>query len=174
MFRLNGSRAPGLHHRHLVDAILHCSPENSQGTRDGSLSTTTCKVRTSLGFSRKLALVLRSLCFAVVSNALRSFLFPQSLRRYVHKTCRYPRFLAEWRTLPPESPVDRDLNAWQQLAKEMGDGRPIRPLAPDGIMHTDAANVGYGGTLHVNGSPGDPGQWSDQGIWTWQDRAECI
>jgi hypothetical protein len=37
----------------------------------------------------------------------------------------------------------RDLKAWQQLAKEMGDGRPIRPLAPDGIMHTDATDVGY-------------------------------
>jgi hypothetical protein len=41
-------------------------------------------------------------------------------------------------------------------------------------MHTDAAEVGYGGTLDVNGSPGDPGKWSDQGIWIWQDRAECI
>jgi hypothetical protein len=54
----------------------------------------------------------------------------------------------------------RDLKAWQLLAKEMGDGRPIRLLAPDGIMHTDTADVGYGGTLAVNGSPGDPGKWS--------------
>jgi hypothetical protein len=68
----------------------------------------------------------------------------------------------------------RDLKAWKQLAKEMGDGGPIRPLAPDGIKNTDAADVGYGGTLDVNGSPGDPGKWSDQGIRTWHDRAECI
>jgi hypothetical protein len=36
----------------------------------------------------------------------------------------------------------------------MGDGRPIRPKAPDGIMRTDAAKVGYGGNLYVKGSPG--------------------
>jgi hypothetical protein len=41
-------------------------------------------------------------------------------------------------------------------------------------MHTDAADVGYCGTLDVNGSPGDPGKWSDQDIWTCQDRAEGI
>jgi hypothetical protein len=68
----------------------------------------------------------------------------------------------------------RDLKAWKQLAKEIGDGRPIRPLATDRIMPTDAADVGYGGTLDFNGSPGDPGKWSDRGIWTWQDRAEGI
>jgi hypothetical protein len=67
----------------------------------------------------------------------------------------------------------RELKAWKQIAKEMGDGRPIRPLAPDGFMQADAAYVGYSGTLDVNGSPGDPGKWSDQGICTWQDRAEC-
>jgi hypothetical protein len=68
----------------------------------------------------------------------------------------------------------RDLKAWQQLTKGMGDGRPIRPLAPDGITLTDAADVGYDGTLDVNGSPGDAEKWSDQDIWTWPDRAECI
>jgi hypothetical protein len=41
-------------------------------------------------------------------------------------------------------------------------------------MHTDAADVGFGGTLDVVGNPGDPGQWQDQGIWEWKERAECI
>jgi hypothetical protein len=41
-------------------------------------------------------------------------------------------------------------------------------------MHTDAADVGFGGTLDVEGNPGDPGQWQDQEIWEWKDRAECI
>jgi hypothetical protein len=41
-------------------------------------------------------------------------------------------------------------------------------------MHTDAADMGFGGTLDIAESPGDPGQWQDQGIWEWKDRAECI
>jgi hypothetical protein len=41
-------------------------------------------------------------------------------------------------------------------------------------MHTDAADVGFGGKLDVAGNPGDRGQWQDQGIWEWKDRAECI
>jgi hypothetical protein len=41
-------------------------------------------------------------------------------------------------------------------------------------MHTDAADMGFCGTLDIAGNPGDPGQWQDQGIWEWKDRAECI
>jgi hypothetical protein len=41
-------------------------------------------------------------------------------------------------------------------------------------MHTDAADVGLGGTLDVEENPGYPGQWQDQGIWEWNDKAECI
>jgi hypothetical protein len=63
---------------------------------------------------------------------------------------------------------------WRKLASTETDGRPIRTLPTNGIMHTDAADVGFGGTLDVEGNPGDPGQWQDQGIWGWMDRAECI
>jgi hypothetical protein len=41
-------------------------------------------------------------------------------------------------------------------------------------MHTDAADMRFDGTLDIAGNPGDPGQWQDQGIWEWKDRAECI
>jgi hypothetical protein len=110
-----------LHHRDKSDAILHRSPKNSQSTRDGSLTTTTGKGRPSLGFSRKIAFVLMSLCLAVVDNSLRSFLFAQSLRRYVYKACRYPGFLTEWRTLPPESPVASRLEGLETARQ--GNGR---------------------------------------------------
>jgi hypothetical protein len=39
-------------------------------------------------------------------------------------------------------------------------------------MHTDAADVEFGGTFDVEENPGDPGQWQDQGIWEWKDRAD--
>jgi hypothetical protein len=41
----------------------------------------------------------------------------------------------------------RDLQMWRKLASTETDGRPIRPLPTIGIMHTDAADVGFGGTL---------------------------
>jgi hypothetical protein len=68
----------------------------------------------------------------------------------------------------------RDLQTWRKLASTKTDGRPIRPLSTNRIMHTDAADVGFGGTLDIAGNPGDPGQWQDQGIWEWKDKAECI
>jgi hypothetical protein len=63
---------------------------------------------------------------------------------------------------------------WKKLASTETDGRPIRPLPNNGIMHTDAADVGFGGTLDVEGNSGDPGQWQDQGIWKWKIKEECI
>lgn len=69
----------------------------------------------------------------------------------------------------------RDLRFWKKLAGPEMDGRPMIPAAPQAAMHTDAADVGYGGTLNnVDLSPGVAGMWSDQGVWNWKDRAESI
>jgi hypothetical protein len=68
----------------------------------------------------------------------------------------------------------RDLQMWRELASTETDGRPIRPLPTNGIMRTDAADVGFGETLDVDGKPGDPGQWQDQLIWEWRVGEECI
>jgi hypothetical protein len=50
----------------------------------------------------------------------------------------------------------RDLRMWRKLAGTEIDGRSIRTLPTNGIMHTDAADVGFDGTLDVAGNPGDP------------------
>jgi hypothetical protein len=63
---------------------------------------------------------------------------------------------------------------WRKLASTETDGRPIRPLPTNGIMHTGAADVGFGGTLDVDGNPGHPRKWQDQEIWQWKDKAECV
>jgi hypothetical protein len=68
----------------------------------------------------------------------------------------------------------RDLRMWTRLATATEEGRPIRPLATNGTLHTNAADVGFGGTPALNGNPGDPGTWQDQGTWQLRDRAECI
>jgi hypothetical protein len=57
------------------------------------------------------------------------------------------------------------MKIWRKLASTETDGRPIRPLLTNGLIHTDAADVGCGGTLNIAGNPGDPGKWQDQGTW---------
>jgi hypothetical protein len=68
----------------------------------------------------------------------------------------------------------KDLQMWRKLANAETGGRPIRPLTTNGIMHIDAADVGFSMTLNVLDKPGDPGQWQDQGIWKWKGREESI
>jgi hypothetical protein len=68
----------------------------------------------------------------------------------------------------------RDLKTWRKLTASEKLGQSMHPQAPDGIMHTDAADVGYGGTLGITGNPGDAGLWESQGVWGWKDRAQCI
>lgn len=69
----------------------------------------------------------------------------------------------------------RDLRRWKQLSTSELAGRPMTPPSATAALHTDAADVGYGGTLNVSDlRPGLPGQWNAQGIWSWRDRAESI
>jgi hypothetical protein len=41
-------------------------------------------------------------------------------------------------------------------------------------MHSDAADVGYGGTLGTCVEAGSPGLWEGQGLWATAERAESI
>lgn len=66
----------------------------------------------------------------------------------------------------------RDLRFWRGLTR--GEGRNLHPVAPDLTMHSDAANVGYGGALGSNTLAGSQGSWVAQGFWTARDRAESI
>jgi hypothetical protein len=40
------------------------------------------------------------------------------------------------------------------------------------MMHTDAEDIGYGGTLGQCGAAGKRGEWEAQGVWGWNERAE--
>lgn len=69
----------------------------------------------------------------------------------------------------------RDLLKWQTLTREELAGRPMVPRKPTTAIHSDAADVGWGGTLNSQDlRPGVSGQWQAQGIWSWQDRVESI
>lgn len=52
---------------------------------------------------------------------------------------------------------------------------PIQVLAPEAFHHSDAADMGYGGTLHTkNIKAGVAGIWIDKGVWRPQERAGNI
>jgi hypothetical protein len=67
-----------------------------------------------------------------------------------------------------------DLRTLKRLTSDNKEGRPMQPVVPDRIMHSDAAEVGYGGTLDFDGRPGYSGLWESQGVWRWRDRAQNI
>jgi hypothetical protein len=68
----------------------------------------------------------------------------------------------------------RDIQSWRALTSTEREGRPLRPAAPELMMHTDAADLGYGGTLGKCGAAGQCGEWEAQGVWGWHERAESI
>jgi hypothetical protein len=41
-------------------------------------------------------------------------------------------------------------------------------------MHSDAADVGYGGTLSTDPEAGSPGLWECRGLWATEEQAEAI
>jgi hypothetical protein len=66
----------------------------------------------------------------------------------------------------------RDLAYWLSLTR--GEGRDLHPPPADLTMHSDAADVGYGGTLRMESEAGSPGLWEGRGLWATEERAESI
>lgn len=66
----------------------------------------------------------------------------------------------------------RDLRYWRSLTR--GEGRDLIRVEPDRTMHSDAADVGYGGTLGLETQAGAPGLWEGRGLWEAKDRMESI
>jgi hypothetical protein len=87
----------------------------------------------------------------VTGNALWSLLHQEFVRRHDQKA-QGKQSIKKWESLPVESSGDKGLAYVEELASTETDGSPIRPLQTNGIMHTDAAYVGFGGTLDVAGT----------------------
>jgi hypothetical protein len=68
----------------------------------------------------------------------------------------------------------RDLRVWQQIKGTEKKGRPIPPCRPDLYLHSDTADMGYGGTLGATGAPGECGLREVEGVWVSKDRSESI
>ena len=69
----------------------------------------------------------------------------------------------------------RDLGTWQRLSEEELSRRPMVPEPLEASLHTDALDMGYGGTLSFQSTkPEVDGQWSEQGVWNWKERAASI
>ncbi len=67
----------------------------------------------------------------------------------------------------------RDLGYWKSLDHQ---GRPMQPPTPTMTMHSDASDLGWGGTISRRGAldPGSPGEVSLQGIWTPEEQSRTI
>lgn len=49
------------------------------------------------------------------------------------------------------------------------------PPTPTAAMHTDAADIWWGGTLNLEDmKPRTAGNWKSKGVWNWKDRANSI
>lgn len=72
----------------------------------------------------------------------------------------------------------RYLRFWRQLSSPSCDvifELPVRTHPVEAAMHTDSADMGYGGTLSTTDmTAGAPGMWVYQGAWAWQDRSDHI
>lgn len=66
----------------------------------------------------------------------------------------------------------RDLSYWRSL--DRGEGRDLHRLELYIRIHSDAADVGYGGTLGKLQEAGTPSLWEGRGFWVAQDRVESI
>ena len=66
----------------------------------------------------------------------------------------------------------RDIRYWRSLSR--GEGRDLIRLEPHVAMHSDAADVGYGGTLGLDVGQGLPGLWEGRSFWSADDRAHSI
>jgi hypothetical protein len=61
---------------------------------------------------------------------------------------------------------------WRSLTR--GEGRDLHPPPADLTMHSDAADVGYGGTLGMCSESGSNGLWKGRRLWSTEERAEPI
>ena len=66
----------------------------------------------------------------------------------------------------------RDLQHWRSFAA--GEGRDIAEKPEDASLHSDASDLGYGGTWGRQLGPGTPGDHQGQGLWQAEERRLTI
>jgi hypothetical protein len=146
MGREYSGETPWLRDRLGSHAFLHSAAKNSHGTwyRAGYPPASTA--RAAVGFEDR----LRMFCGVCVSLSLAMPFARFCTRSLLDDMTRRPRAGRASRNgnrcrLSHQS--IRDLQMWRKLASTATDGRPIRPLPTNGIMHTDSADVGFGGNV---------------------------
>jgi hypothetical protein len=65
-----------------------------------------------------------------------------------------------------------DLIHWRSLCR--GNSRDMHEPIPRLTMHSDASDLGYGGTLGTLSGPGQPGEADGQDLWGVSDRRDSI
>jgi hypothetical protein len=167
------SGAPWLRNRYGEQEVLHRAEEDGEGTRPGPRYPPTGQERQEVGVKRPVAFFLWCMCVTFLGDALRAILHQEFVRR-PHPQIHAQTGVQEREPLSDELPGNKGSENVDATRDGSAEGRPIRPLGANGIMHTDAADVGFGGNMTLTGNTGDPRTLHDQGIWRWTDRTECI
>lgn len=129
----------------MATALLQTARKRSRWVRE-SLLTSFCGSAVSQLVPLPLArFFTRSLYDALKKSAPRRGRYPQQTVKISHAAVR-------------------DLQSWSTMLS--GDGRLIAGGEPSWCLHTDAADVGYGGTLGRDMEAGSAGELSVQGIWS--------
>lgn len=170
MGRSEGDRASRCCHGVRPDEFF-CGRENSkEDTALGGITSQRGQVGEQVGIKEGLRVLLRLLCLLDVRNAmgevLKSF--------FVLGPC-----LISTEELQGKLSSFPSIRKRTQVLARSYEEKPYWPLNcttnPQGSLHTVDADVGYGGTLNtIDMSAGVQGMWSDQGIWSWKDRAQSI
>ena len=112
-------------------------------------------------------------CVSLTSAILFARFYPCSVYRNMAKRSPRRRDCDRSRTRLSYQ-IIRDLIFWRSITCAEKDRREIPPPGSSHTLHTDAADIVFGGTLGPDARPGAPGPWEVQGVWGWRDRAQCI
>ena len=117
------------------------------------------------------AAALKTLCGTAISLTLAVPLARFHTRSLydVLAQSRYERDLGRARVRLNRT-ARKDLNFWRHLGPE---GRCMRERTPDACTHSDAADIGWGGTFGRNMIPGSDGK-GVQGLWNVEETNKTI
>lgn len=160
--RYHPSRALGIVHRHCDISIFGDHFQIPVDSRNGFRIVMYSQKRSQ--WVREI--LLTSFCGLVVSQIVPfplSRFFTRSL--YIAlKNYAPPRGRYQKRAVRLSHTALWDLQSWVTILA--GDGRLTDAGRPSWWLHTDAADIGYGGTLGRNRAPGFAEEVSVQGIWS--------
>lgn len=170
--RSNSDRELGSCGRFEANEIFLGAAQDRKSTIYGHKTAAASPCGSALGVPRPAGVVRRHVCFLILAMPFARFYttsvyWDMGRRSQSRRNCERCRTRLTYQSI-------RDLRFSRVLTCAEKDGQEIRPPGPSNTLHTDAADIGFGGTLGPDTGPGAPGLWEAQGVCGWRDRAQGI